>query len=167
MNAPEFDHGAGTDTKESGSAGQRSLATIKSSERLIEALQLADDEEAISIEHYRATKAALEMSNENKNNFNAIPVIARPIPSVQLLGKSPVMSVLYTLKYIKPSDLEEALLVLPFDAICKLLEYLEAFIESGESVELVAKCVFFILKVHHKAIIANRMLQSSLDRFDF
>lgn len=173
LEGPEFDHGAPTDGKESGPAGQRSMSTIKSSERIIEALQLADDEEAISAEHLRANKEAeLALSVTEKRKRKAkelegvdIPsLVARPVPSVQLLGKSPVMHILATLKYIKPSELEEALIVLPFDAVSRLLEYLEALMASGESVELVARCIFFLLKVHHRGIVSNRVLLSTLDR---
>jgi U3 small nucleolar RNA-associated protein 12 len=158
LNAPEFDHGAAPDTKENAAAGQRSLMTIKSSERIIEALQLADEEEAISIEHNRATLAA------RAGDIKSTVVVARPLPSVQLLGKTPVMHILATLKYINPSDLEESLIVLPFDSVVKLLEYLEALVDSGESIELVSRCIFFLLKVHHKAIVSNRILLMTLDR---
>jgi len=44
------------------------------------------------------------------------------------------------------SELEEALLVLPFPYVTDLLRLLHVFIDSGWEVELVCRCILFLLR---------------------
>jgi U3 small nucleolar RNA-associated protein 12 len=56
------------------------------------------------------------------------------------------------------SDLEEALLLLPFTSVCELLSQLPALIERGFQTELVCRTMIFLFRVHHKPIVNNQAL---------
>lgn len=44
------------------------------------------------------------------------------------------------------SELEEALLVLPFSYVPDILSLLNEFIQTGTDVELLCRCLFFLLR---------------------
>lgn len=55
------------------------------------------------------------------------PLVAPPAPDIHLMGLSPSAYVLKTLKDIRPSDLDEALLILPFSVVVTFFGYLETW----------------------------------------
>jgi U3 small nucleolar RNA-associated protein 12 len=61
-------------------------------------------------------------------------------------------------KFCCSSDLEEALLLLPFTSVCELLSQLPALIERGFQTELVCRTMIFLFRVHHKPIVNNQAL---------
>lgn len=62
------------------------------------------------------------------------------------------------MKKICFSDLEEALLLLPFTSVCELLSQLPSLIERGFEIELVCRTMIFLFKMHHKPIVNNQAL---------
>lgn len=60
------------------------------------------------------------------------------------------------------SDLQEALLLLPFPSVCEILQTLPALVMRGDQTELVCKLLVFLLKIHHAPIVANNSLLSVL-----
>ena len=54
------------------------------------------------------------------------------------------------------SELEEALLVLPFSCVTRLLQVLNIFIENSWEVELSCRCLFFLLRFVNQRIKSNR-----------
>ncbi|XP_054741585.1 WD repeat-containing protein 3 [Anastrepha obliqua] len=65
-----------------------------------------------------------------------------------------------TLARIRASDLEEALLLLPFSNVCELLERLPRLIEChSDQIELLCKVTIFLFKVHMKPISAAKNLK--------
>ncbi|KAJ8983270.1 hypothetical protein NQ317_007170 [Molorchus minor] len=71
---------------------------------------------------------------------------------------------LETIKRIRSSDLEEALLILPFSSVCELLQALPALMARGDNTELVSKICMFLLKLHHGPIVANHSLLMTLQK---
>lgn len=70
-----------------------------------------------------------------------------------------------TLARIRASDLEEALLLLPFSNVCELLERLPRLIEChSDQIELLCKITIFLFKVHMKPISAAKNLKLLLSR---
>uniref|UniRef100_A0AAQ6AI10 Small-subunit processome Utp12 domain-containing protein n=1 Tax=Amphiprion ocellaris TaxID=80972 RepID=A0AAQ6AI10_AMPOC len=61
------------------------------------------------------------------------------------------------------SELEVSLLVLPFPYIPELLQLFSSYIQQGLEVELVCRCLFFLLKIHFGQISSNQMLLSVID----
>lgn len=56
------------------------------------------------------------------------------------------------------SDLEEALLLLPFSSACELLKGLHRLIERGDNTEMVCRVLVFLLSVHHAPLVATQTL---------
>ncbi|KAK8925138.1 putative WD repeat-containing protein [Metarhizium anisopliae] len=71
-----------------------------------------------------------------------------------------VMSVL---QRIKASALHDALLVLPFATVPILLTFLNIFAMRSMNIPLTCRILFFIIKTHHKQIVASRTMKSMMD----
>ncbi|KAJ0177105.1 hypothetical protein K1T71_007114 [Dendrolimus kikuchii] len=63
-----------------------------------------------------------------------------------------------TVKKIRSSDLEEALLLIPFSVACDIVKMLPALLERGDNVEMFCRLAIFLLKVHHAPLVANQAL---------
>lgn len=69
------------------------------------------------------------------------------------------------LSKIRPSDLEEALLLLPFSNVCEILEKLPKMAdERRDQTELIYKVVLFLFRIHHKPIVTNQVLLPSIQK---
>eukprot|EP00947_MAST-08B_sp_MAST-8B-sp1_P002078 g2078.t1 len=95
------------DAQASAMASRRTIITVKAGERLFDAIEQARSEEKAA--------AAAEA---------AAGTAASHVPNPMLLGRTPIGHVLVTLEQIKSNDLEEALLVLPFDIAVSLLGFI-------------------------------------------
>lgn len=72
---------------------------------------------------------------------------------------TPVDLIIAILIRIKSSDLEEALLLLPFTSVCELLKALPEIISKRtDQTELLCKVITFSFRVHRKPIIGNQSL---------
>ena len=60
--------------------------------------------------------------------------------------------VLRTLQDIRPAELDQALLSLPFTDAVALINHLHHVLRRGVATELACKCVLFLLKIHHKQV---------------
>lgn len=68
-------------------------------------------------------------------------------------------------KKIRASDLEESLLLLPFTNVCEILEKLLQLIDDqSDEIELICKVVVFLFRIHHRPIINNQVLFTSLKK---
>uniref|UniRef100_A0A3B3YF43 Small-subunit processome Utp12 domain-containing protein n=1 Tax=Poecilia mexicana TaxID=48701 RepID=A0A3B3YF43_9TELE len=124
---------------EAAPAGKKSIETVKAAERIMEALELYREETRKSEEHkYFCEKAGKEVRT------NTLCIIIFP-------------SVVIT------SELEISLLVLPFPYVPELLKLFSSYIQQGLEVELVCRCLFFLLKIHFGQITSNQMLVSVID----
>lgn len=66
---------------------------------------------------------------------------------------------------IRSSDLEEALLLLPFSNVCEMLEKLPKLAETRkDETELICKVVLFLFRIHHKPIVTNQVLLPSIQK---
>ncbi|KAL3284711.1 hypothetical protein HHI36_018859 [Cryptolaemus montrouzieri] len=72
--------------------------------------------------------------------------------------------ILETIRRIRSSDLEEALLILPFASVCELVQLLPTLVGRGDDIELICKISVFLLKLHHSPIIANHTLLATLEK---
>lgn len=138
---------------ETGLAGKKTVETVKAAERMIEAVELYRDE-TNKLEEYRA---ACRVAGKEI-----------PLPSINPIlmaygSISPSQYVLETFKKIKSSELEESLLVLPFSYVPDLLTLFNDYIQHGQSVELICRCLFFLLRIHFGQITSNQMLLTVMD----
>ncbi|KAJ8253427.1 hypothetical protein GJAV_G00212820 [Gymnothorax javanicus] len=118
---------------EAGPAGKKTIETVKAAERIMEAVELYREEGKRLEEHTVACKAAGKQLPPPKMN-----------PILMAFGNiSPAHYVLDVIKKVKSSELE--------------------FIQEGLEVELVCRCLFFLLRVHFGQITSNQMLLRVID----
>ncbi|CAH2268985.1 WD repeat-containing protein 3 [Pararge aegeria] len=67
-----------------------------------------------------------------------------------------------TVKKIRSSELEEALLLLPFSTACDIVRMLPTLLDRSDHAELLCRLALFLLKVHHAPLIANHGLLKHL-----
>ncbi|XP_055636729.1 WD repeat-containing protein 3 [Toxorhynchites rutilus septentrionalis] len=66
---------------------------------------------------------------------------------------------LAVLMRIRASDLEEALLLLPFASVCEILERIPKLTQTRQDhTEIICKVVLFLFRIHQKPIVSNQML---------
>ena len=71
--------------------------------------------------------------------------------------------VLATLQRIPAAALQDALLVLPFAAIPSLFTFLDLFARRGQNMPLTCRVLAFMLRTHHKQIVASRLMRPMLE----
>ncbi|GMF55220.1 unnamed protein product [Phytophthora fragariaefolia] len=175
----------------SASASKRTIESVRAGESLMEAIDLAESELQAIADFERVQKkkakeaevAAKKRKHEKKKaaeeaRANALPgnevdeeeeeapskekKATRP-PNMLLLGYSPLKYVLHTLRRIRPHDMEEALIVLPFDYVERIIRLLLQLISSHLEVEFCCRVLLFLLKLHNSAICARVGLFNELE----
>ncbi|KAF4108985.1 WD repeat-containing protein 3 [Onychostoma macrolepis] len=134
-------------------AGMKTIETVKAAERIMEAVELYREESEKLEEHSAACKAAGKELPPPKMN----PIL------VAFGNISPSRYVLEVIKKVRSSELEVSLLVLPFPYVPDLLKLFNGYVQQGLEVELVCRCLFFLLRVHFGHITSNQMLLSVID----
>lgn len=134
---------------EAAPAGKKTVETVKAAERIMEALEL-----------YREECRKME---EHKYAGKEVPP-PKPNPVLAAFGNvSPSRYVLDVIKKVRSSELEVSLLVLPFPYVPELLKLFGGYIQQGLEVELVCRCLFFLLKIHLGPITSNQVLLPVVD----
>uniref|UniRef100_A0A8B9H7G2 WD repeat domain 3 n=1 Tax=Astyanax mexicanus TaxID=7994 RepID=A0A8B9H7G2_ASTMX len=126
-------------------AGKKTIETVKAAERIMEALELYREESKKLEEHKAACEAA------GKQVWNIFSYLYINIYCY------------YVIKKVRSSELEVSLLVLPFPYIPDLLSLFNSYVQQGLEVELVCRCLFFLLRIHFGQITSNHMLLSVID----
>ncbi|KAM4608896.1 WD repeat-containing protein 3 [Polymixia lowei] len=139
---------------EAAPAGKKTVETVKAAERIMEALELYRDENRKMEEHKYACENAKQQLPPPKPN----PIL------VAFGNISPSRYVLDVIKKVRSSELEVSLLVLPFPYVPELLTLFNSYIQQGLEVELVCRCLFFLLRIHFGQISSNQMLLSVIDQ---
>ncbi|KAJ7550174.1 hypothetical protein O6H91_07G086600 [Diphasiastrum complanatum] len=124
-----------------GVAGKKTQESITAADSIIEALDMAE-----------AEKNRLSMHKVERTDAGKTLVFQ---PNALLLGLSPSAYVLHAVSSVRPSELEQALLMLPFTDALKLLEYHLEWIPQGNQVELVCRVVSLLLRIHHQQLITT------------
>ncbi|CAM0136951.1 beta transducin [Umbelopsis sp. WA50703] len=141
---------------ELGSAGKQTMETLKAGEKIIEALDLGDEDQAALAAYHKAKSQNLPASLPQRN------------PILIAMGDLPADKyVLQVVEKVRANDLEEALLVLPFSKVMSLINYLDQWAKKDWNIVLVCRILFTLLKTHHHQIVANRMMRPMLDSIRF
>ncbi|KAJ1947987.1 beta transducin, partial [Linderina macrospora] len=141
------------DEPESGRAGRATMETLKAGERIMEALDLADEE-----------RAKWDAYNEQKRRMpNMAPAAPDVNPVLQFEKLTPDAYVLRTVERVRAAELEDALLVLPFARVLALLEYVDVWARRRWNTPLTCRVLFFLLKTHQSQIAATRAMRPRLD----
>lgn len=143
----------GETTGEAGLAGKKTIETIKAAERIMEALELYREESKKLEEH----KTACEIAGKQ------LPPPTMSTILIAFGNISPSRYVLAVIRKVKSSELEESLLVLPFSYVPDLLTLFNEYIQNGLEVELICRCLFFLLRIHFGQITSNQMLLTVMD----
>ncbi|EMG49810.1 DIP2 U3 small nucleolar RNA-associated protein 12 [Candida maltosa Xu316] len=146
----ENDDEEGQDIDESTKVSKQTMETLKAGEKLMEALD-------IGIEELEATKEYEALIKQGKPGV-------KPTPHSILLAFNMTASqyVLDVLTKIRPGQLDDALLVLPFSYSLKLLQFIEIWTNkeniSGNivSLSLICKVLFFVIGNNSKELISQK-----------
>lgn len=120
---------------QSEAAVKRSIMSIAAGDRIMEAIELADQESK--------EIAAFRRANG--------PEKSRP-GNVLMFGLEPSQYVLWVLRSIKEAELEQALLILPLNHLERLLYYLILLLKAGRAVELCSRVGIFMVKTHQNQV---------------
>ncbi|KAF9365558.1 hypothetical protein BGX34_009467 [Mortierella sp. NVP85] len=133
-------------------AGKQTMDTLKAGERIMEALELADQE----IHAWKEYNAGVARGQRGLSKPQRSPLLIS-------MRQTPEQHVWYALERIRPAELDEALLVLPFSAVTSLLNWLDVFVQREYNINLICRVLFFLIRSHHNQIVANRIMRPMLD----
>jgi U3 small nucleolar RNA-associated protein 12 len=139
----------------SGVVAHATTDTSRGTDRLLEALQLASEETDKWTEYAQDVQSAQKSGDMEAATTGITPPPRNPL----LLGLTPAGFILRTLRNIRPSDVDQVLLMLPFADAVKLLKYLILLLRHGQGVEIASKAALLILQVHHSQISSTKSLQ--------
>eukprot|EP00795_Rhopilema_esculentum_P017672 gene17672-9326_t len=138
---------------EAGFAGKKTLETMKGAERIMEAIELFKEEQFKIDEHQKQCELTGKEIPPPQMN-----------PILKAYGSvAPRRYVLDIVRKVKSSELEESLLVLPFSYVIDLLKLINNWIMNSWEIELCARCLFFLLRVHHNQIVTSQVLLDTID----
>ncbi|KAK0656153.1 WD40-repeat-containing domain protein [Cercophora newfieldiana] len=148
----EQDPDAEDGNREVGAATKQTTETLMAGERIEEALVLGMAD--LNVVH--------EWEELKRLNPNAAPPQRNPIFGMlgNISAEAYVMSVL---QKIKAAALHDALLVLPFASVPMLFTFLNIFAKRSMNMPLTCRILFFMLKTHHKQIVASKTMRTMLD----
>ena len=129
-------------------SGQGDVNTLKGGERLLEAIELVENE-LMDIQEYE-----MSLSSRTKTTPR--------VPNRLLLGLHPLKYLLRILREIKAPDLEAALLLIPFANVCRLITLLLKMCRKGLDVELCTRYCIFLIHCHRAQIVSTHSLLEEL-----
>lgn len=148
----ETDPEAENQQGEVAAASKQTVETLMAGERIVEALELGMED----------LNVVRDCEEAKLGNTNDAPPQRNPI-FMALGGISAEVYVMNTLQRIKAAALHDALLVLPFSAVPLLFTFLNIFAMRSMNIPLTCRILFFMLKTHHKQIVASRTMRAMLD----
>ncbi|KAK9464900.1 WD40-repeat-containing domain protein [Lipomyces arxii] len=128
-------------------AGKQTVETLVAGERIAEALELGVTDLDLAEEY--ATKPA-----------------SRPQRHVVFASQDNISAERYVLNVVesvKPAQLQDALLLLPFHNVVSLLRFINIWTERGWNVTLSCRVLFFLIRIYYKQIIATETMRPMLD----
>ncbi|RDW78151.1 WD40 repeat-like protein [Coleophoma crateriformis] len=148
----EQDNDQDGENGEVGAAGKQTVETLMAGEKIAEALDLG----MADLEVIR------EWEQAKIEQPNTAPPARNPL-FMALGGISAEKHVLTVLQRIKAAALQDALLVLPFATLPMLFTFLDIFASRSMNIPLTCRILFFMLKTHHRQIVASKTMRLMLD----
>ena len=155
-------------------AGRRTLESVGAADSIVDALDVAANEERKAEEHARAVadaEAAAAARAEADGLGRAAVAKARkaaaagvrpPPINPMMMGMPPADYVLRCVSGVRSSDLEQALLLLPFADAVRLMAYITGWLERGAHVELCCRAAALLLRLHHAQLVATPSARGTL-----
>ena len=142
----------GEEKTEVTAAGRQTVETLMAGERIVEALDLGIED--------------LRLVQEWERVKMLQPSVGRPARSPLFLALGNISAERYVLdvvQKIQAAALQDALLVLPFAKVTILFTFLSIWASRRWNMPLTCRVLFFMLKTHHKQIVASKTMRSMLD----
>lgn len=133
-------------------AGKQTVETLMAGEKIMEALDTGIEDLRVMNEYYRAKAAQPKLAVPSRN-----PIY---LAYNQISAESHLLNVV---QKIKAAALQDALLVLPFDKVSALFTFLRIWAERQWNMPLTCRILFFMLKTHHKQIVASKQMRVLMD----
>lgn len=152
----------GKDTDESTGVHQQTMETLKAGEKLLEALELGYQDIEDEDEYQQKYKRWLKTKSGEQ------PVKPVRESMLQALGKSGSEYILETLVKVKPSQLEDALLVLPFSIVLKFFKVIEKWTNTTkvlkDRISLICRVLFFMIRsnLHELNSLRNEKIKNQV-----
>ncbi|KAL5621503.1 hypothetical protein BROUX41_006403 [Berkeleyomyces rouxiae] len=143
----------GEQDAEVGAATKQTVETLMAGERITEALEMGM-EDLMLFKQWEDAKLADPRA----------PPPQRNMVYLALGNISAEQHVLNILQKIKAAALPDALLVLPFATLPAMFTFLDLFAQRGMNIPLTCRVLFFMLKTHHRQVVANRTMKAMMDR---
>ncbi|RDA92835.1 hypothetical protein CP533_2866 [Ophiocordyceps camponoti-saundersi (nom. inval.)] len=141
------------DSGELGAASKQTTETLMAGERIQEALEMGMADLNLLREYEEAKVSDAKAPPPQRN--------AVFVALGNITAEEHVMSVL---QRIKASALHDALLVLPFATVPILFTFLEIFARRSMNMSLTCRILFFMIKTHHKQIVASRTMRTMMEK---
>ncbi|KAI9297414.1 WD40 repeat-like protein [Neoconidiobolus thromboides FSU 785] len=138
--------------EESSKPTLQTMQSLKGGELIIEALEISDRE----ISDWEEYNKMLE-----KGQKSIAPPQHPILAALKMDGSQYVLNVI---RKIKSSDLEDALLVLPFDKVISLLKLVPNWVTKDWCISLISRMLNILLKVYHQQIVSNKVLKVLLEQ---
>ena len=148
----EQDEELGDDKGEVVAAGKQTTETLMAGERIAEALEIGMED--------------LEIVSEWEKRKTVQPNIAPPQRNLTFMAFGNISAerhVLNVIEKIKAAALQDALLVLTFDRVVALFTFINLWAQKKWNVPLTCRVLFFMLKTHHRQIMASKTMRPMLD----
>ena len=142
----------GGERAEVAAAGKQTTETLMAGERIAEALEIGMED--------------LEVVSEWEKRKAIQPSIAPPQRNLTFMAFGNISAerhVLNVVEKIKAAALQDALLVLSFDRVTALFTFINIWAQKRWNIPLTCRVLFFMLKTHHRQIMASRTMRPMLD----
>eukprot|EP01091_Cochliopodium_minus_P000911 TRINITY_DN1080_c0_g4_i1.p1 TRINITY_DN1080_c0_g4~~TRINITY_DN1080_c0_g4_i1.p1 ORF type:complete len:1003 (-),score=321.23 TRINITY_DN1080_c0_g4_i1:121-3129(-) len=146
---------------ESGRSQKNNSKTLKAVDRVIEALEICQEElknqkeYELALENYKKMGPKDEIQQKIKNGE---PLLEPPTPSPLLLRMTPSQYLLSLFMRLPNSDREDLMYMLPYSYVVILFDYFSKWISDNAEIEFCCRSVFLLVNLHFNQITANRDL---------
>ena len=149
----EQDDEQGGEKREAVAAGKQTVETLMAGEKIAEALETGTADLEIMREYNQAKATQSNLAPPSRD------------PIYLAYGNiSAEAHLLNVIQKIQAAALQDALLVLPFDKVMSLFIFLRIWAERRWNMHLTCRILFFMLKTHHKQIVASKAMRTTLDQ---
>lgn len=137
---------------EVGAASKQTTETLMAGERIQEALEMG-----------MADLNLMKQYEEAKLSDPQAPPPQRNMVYMALGNVTAEEHVMSVLQRIKAAALHDALLVLPFASVPLLFTFVNIFAVRSMNMPLTCRILFFMIKTHHRQIVASRTMRAMMD----
>ena len=144
------DLAAGEDGAGALEPSKQTSATLTAGEKITLALEVASQD----------LRDARDYERDMNEGKAAMPPQRHPL--LALMNTPPEIHLMTTLSAVPATQLTDALLLLSYSTLPPLFTFISIFLERGMNIPLTCRVLFFLLRTHHKQVVASAELRSIL-----